>query len=198
MDEANEIIEDTLNKQSELLWEWRTKLVTLLTQPLSSSDGDADGDEFSRSLETQGEAEAYLQAYADLLSDRRATLTAERTLLAAHDTKETHSRKTKAAQKATEAELWQDAGQEIELEKLENVELQPQHEVLQKELKETRASLLLSAEPNRAVRSVMVDLNNVAARITKDDDPEKLIVRTAVVRLRVLINDQGMFQEVLV
>lgn len=200
MEEANELIHSTLNRQTELLWEWREKLVSLLTQPLSSSssDGDADGEEFSRSLETQGEAEAYLQAYADLFADRRATLTSERTLLAAHDTRETHLRKTKAAQKATDTVLWAEDEDlmDVQMEKLEG-EVQPQHEVLQKELKEKRTALLQlnDAGAYRAVRSVMVDLNNVAARIVKEDDPERYIVKDAVAKLRALINEQcALFQ----
>ena len=54
-----------------MLWKWRNHLVALLTQPLTSpEEEDADGQEYTRSLETQGEAEAYLQAYSALLADR--------------------------------------------------------------------------------------------------------------------------------
>lgn len=48
---------------------------------------DADGQEYQRSLDNQGEAETYLQAYTALLADRREALTNERTLLAAHAAK---------------------------------------------------------------------------------------------------------------
>lgn len=75
-------------KQTELLWEWRSKIHELLTQSLTSGgDDDADGQEYQRTLDNQGEAEIYLQAYAALLADRREALTSERTLLAAHDAK---------------------------------------------------------------------------------------------------------------
>ena len=196
MEEANELIEGTLNRQTELLWEWRNKLVALLTQQLLSSEGDADGDEFARSLDTQGEAEAYLQAYADLFADRRAVLLAERTLLAAHDTKETRLRKTKAAQKANDAVYWaedRENAMDVEMERLEEGEVQPQHEVLQKDLKEKRTALLQLNDSNttRAIRSVMVDLHNIAARIVKDDDPETVIVKEATAKLRALIAEQG-------
>jgi E3 ubiquitin-protein ligase SHPRH len=39
---------------------------------------------------------------------------------------------------------------------------------------------------------VLVDLNAVAARIHRDKDPEKLLVKEAVADLRQLITDQGM------
>lgn len=204
MDEVKKLIEHSLNPQTELLWEWRDKLLALLTQPLSStaSDADADGEEFTRSIETQGEAEAYLQAYTDLFADRRAALTAERTLLAAHDTKEAHLRKTKAAQKATDAVYWaeEEAVTDVQMEKLEEGEVQPQHEVLQKELKEKRTALLQlnSTGTSRAIKSAMVDLSNVAARIVREGDPEKAnaretmaIANEAVAMLRTLISDQG-------
>lgn len=57
---------------------------TLLTKKLSPGD-QADGQEYQRTLDDQGEAETYLQAYTALLADRRESLVNERTLLAAHD-----------------------------------------------------------------------------------------------------------------
>src|ERR1700683_918799 len=82
--------------------QWRTHMHALLTQSLKG-DSDADGDEYSRSLDAQGEADMYLQAYTALMADRRAALLAERTLLAEHDGKEKKLRKTKAAKAATAA-----------------------------------------------------------------------------------------------
>ena len=79
------MVEDVLNVQSELLWQWRSRLHNLLTSKLISNDGEADGQEYQRSIDDQGEAETYLQAYSALLSDRRQALVNERTLLAAHD-----------------------------------------------------------------------------------------------------------------
>ncbi|KIK58782.1 hypothetical protein GYMLUDRAFT_170647, partial [Collybiopsis luxurians FD-317 M1] len=58
----------------------------LLTQSLNpGGEDDADGQEYRRTLNNQGEAETFLQAYAALLADRREALTSERTVLAAHD-----------------------------------------------------------------------------------------------------------------
>ena len=93
-----------LNEQAELLWRWRDKLYGLLTEKLSVGEGEeADGEEYARTLETQQEAESYLQAYAALLADRREVLEAERTALAAHDVRETKLRHTRAAARAAAA-----------------------------------------------------------------------------------------------
>ncbi|OJT14448.1 hypothetical protein TRAPUB_9026 [Trametes pubescens] len=189
MDEANELIDGLLNEQSTLLWQWRTKLIALLTQPLGSKDADADGQEYTRSLDTQGEAEAYLQAYAALLADRRETLTAERTLLAAHDVREVKARKTKAARGTryvTEAEA-----EVLDLDKLEDHDIQPEHQVMLKTLNDERKALLDEFDPGRAIKSIMVELNNIAVGIVKDDDPEKIIAKSGVARLRSLISEQG-------
>ncbi|KAI0078425.1 hypothetical protein K474DRAFT_1594151 [Panus rudis PR-1116 ss-1] len=184
MEEANGMIVHVLNKQSKLLWQWRSRLVALLTQPLTSED-DADGQEYTRSLETQGEAETYLQAYAALLADRRESLTAERTILAAHEVKEKKSRKGRSnlllGLDDKGAALVDDMGPE------------PEQEVLLQELTEARKRLMHNWPSNRAVRSVMVELNNVAARIAKEDDPEKIIAKDAASRLRKLILEQNRF-----
>jgi E3 ubiquitin-protein ligase SHPRH len=102
MDEANEIIEDLLNEQSALLWEWRSTILSLLTQKLSVGDDEADGQEYACMLDTQGEAEVYLQAYSALLADRKEVLVAERTLLTAHDIQK-KLRHAKAAMRAAAA-----------------------------------------------------------------------------------------------
>lgn len=183
-----------MNEQSALLWEWRQKLIALLTEPLGSNGDNADGQEYNRSLETQGEAEAYLQAYAALLADRRETLTAERTLLAAHDVREVKARKTKAAKKAQASKLYGlnlDNIEEVPLEKLADADVLPEHEVMAKTLHDERKALLDNFDSSRAVKSIMVDLNNVAVSIFKEDDPEKVIAQGAVSKLRTLIVEQS-------
>ncbi|KAF5378608.1 hypothetical protein D9615_007143 [Tricholomella constricta] len=186
INEANTIIEDVLNCQSTLLWEWRTHVTSLLTQKLASSEDQPDGDEYQRTLDNQGEAETYLQSYAALLADRRQALLNERTLLAAHDIREKKLRHTKAAMNAANAVKETLA----ELQVPEDVELQPEHEVLHLQLSKKRKALLELLE-GRAVKSVLVALNAAAMRITKDSDPEKLALKEAVARLRHLIADQG-------
>jgi E3 ubiquitin-protein ligase SHPRH len=68
MEEANEIIEDLINTRSSLLWQWLTKICSLLTEKLSGGD-ETMGEEYNKSFDTQGEAETYLQAYVSLLAD---------------------------------------------------------------------------------------------------------------------------------
>ena len=192
MKEADELIDGLLNKQSELLWEWRQQLIALLTQPLGSNDEGADGQEYARNLDAQGEAEAYLQAYAALLADRRETLTAERTLLAAHDVREVKARKMNAAQKkraVLRGELEPDE-EPIVLDKLDDEGLRPEHQVMAKDLHDRRKDLLTEFD-GRAVKSIMVDLNNVAVSIPKKDDPEKILAQGAVAKLRSLIAGQS-------
>ena len=80
------MITDLLIAQANLLWQWRSRLVELLTRSISSgSEEDADGKEYVRSLETQGEAETFLHAYLVLLNDPREVLFAEKSLLATDD-----------------------------------------------------------------------------------------------------------------
>lgn len=196
MEEANEFIESLLNEQSALIWEWRQKLIKLLTQSLTSKDEDedADGQEYARSIDTQGEAEAYLEAYAALLSDRREALTAERTLLAAHDTKEAHIRRTKAAKKASRLiGVEMEAGEDgFKLQQhLAEQDVRPEIELLRKSLRDERKALTEDFAPGRALKSIVVDLQAVIARIHKVIDPEKELVRGAVRQLRDLIVEQS-------
>jgi E3 ubiquitin-protein ligase SHPRH len=115
-------------------------------------------------------------------------LLAERTLLAAHDTREKNKRKTLTSKKAVDDLLEAEAISSITAD----VELRPEHKVLQNDLDEKRRDILQRSN-GRAIKSVMVALNGVAARITNDKDPEKVIVRGATSALRQLLNSQGRF-----
>jgi E3 ubiquitin-protein ligase SHPRH len=160
----------------------------LLTESLSASsdEGEADGQEYSKTLDTQGEAETYLQAYAMLLADRREVLTAERTVLAVHDARERKHRKTAAAAKAVTLE-----SDELDLGPVtEDIELQPEHEVLKTNLVDARKTLSMNFA-GRAVKSIVVDLTAVAAKISKETDPEKILAREGVLSLRRLMSSQG-------
>ncbi|KAI0298963.1 SNF2 family N-terminal domain-containing protein [Multifurca ochricompacta] len=188
LEEADELVDRVLNAQSRLLWKWRMRIYSLLTQSLTASndDGEADGQEYSRTLETQGEAETYLQAYAMLLADRREVLSAQRTVLAVYDVRERNRRKTTAAAKATVTEL-----DEPEIGLLtEAIELQPEHEVLKKELMHARKTLLENCQ-GRAVKSIVLDLTAVAAKISKENDPEKVLAKEGVSSLRRLMTAQA-------
>lgn len=141
------MIEDVLNEQANLLWEWRKHIMVLLSRPLTQKEDEADGQEYQRTLDDQGEAETYLQVYAALLADRRVALINERTLLAALDVKEKHFRKTKAAFRAAHV------SSENELEIPEGLNIQPEHEVLHKELSNKRNGILAKLG-GRAIKSV--------------------------------------------
>jgi E3 ubiquitin-protein ligase SHPRH len=189
MEEVNAMIEDVLNEQGALLWQWRAQLIALLTKPLASSDGeDADGEEYARSLDTQGEAEGYLQAYSALLADRREAMTSERTLLAVLDVKEKKLRKTRAAQKARGFPMIVDEA----LATLDDVDKRPEDQVLQKELRDARRAILENWDTSRSMRSIMIDMNKVVAGIIRDDDPEKIIAAGASKKLREFIKGEGL------
>ncbi|KAF7289508.1 SNF2 family helicase [Mycena chlorophos] len=183
LDEANEIIEDVLNQQSTLLWTWRTRLTELLTRKLTPGE-EADGEEYQRTLDDQGEAESYLVNYTALASDRREALLKERSLLATHDAAEKKTRVTKAAIRAAAAL--------DELPKLDsNIELAPEHEVLFKELSLQRKALLNTLE-GRALKTIVVDLAARIAKTDKSKDKDQMRnLKTAHDTLRQLITDQG-------
>ncbi|KAI9509909.1 SNF2 family N-terminal domain-containing protein [Russula earlei] len=190
--EADQLIDRVLNEQSRLLWKWRTRIHSLLTRSLTSSDdeGEADGQEYSRTLDTQGEAETYLHAYAMLLADRREVLTAERTMLAVHDARERKGRKTAAAAKATALRLDEPDPGLVTV----NIELQPEHGVLKEELMNTRKSLLMLSG-GRAVKSIVIELTAVVARIRENDDWEKVLAKEGVSSLRRLMSAQAIINE---
>ena len=146
MDEVNTLVEDVLNEQSTLLWKWREHIMSILTKPLNAGD-EADGQEYQRSLDDQGEAEIYMQAYAALLADRREALVNERTLLATHDAREMKLRQTKAAMRAAVAMA------EGELNVPDGMEILPEHEVLHGELSTQRKNIVLALQ-GRAIKSV--------------------------------------------
>ncbi|KAF8196665.1 SNF2 family N-terminal domain-containing protein [Mycena galopus ATCC 62051] len=182
-EEANEIIENVLNEQAALLWEWRGRLTELLTQPLTPGE-EADGQEYQRTLDDQGEAETYLVNYASLLADRREALLKERTLLATHDAREKKLRHTKAAIKAAAAL------DTPPMERVDHIELQPEHQVLHLELSAKRKGLVADLE-GKAIKTIVVDMTNKAARIHKEDDPHKAMLKAAIADLRQLITEQG-------
>jgi E3 ubiquitin-protein ligase SHPRH len=178
MEEANEIIEDLINIRSSLLWQWHTKTCFLLTEKLSGRD-EATGEEYNKSLDTQGEAETYLQAYVSPLADHKEALLNKRTVLAAHGGRDRYQRKTNAARQTA-------VGGGTPAEALEGVELQPEYEILQDEIAQRRHELD-TAHAGRALKLVLVDLSGALARIKKDEDPEKAIIQDAITALRRLL-----------
>lgn len=183
--EANKIIA-VLNLQADYIFQWRARIAKLLTESLSASEGEnADGEEYARTLETQGEAEMYLQEYAALLADRREILVAERTALAAHDAREKRYRSTYAAAKAQQPVANGEA-----IATLDEDEKAPEHEVLEKELADTRRNMRILVN-GRAVKSISVDLRGIATSISNNRDPERIIANEWSNRLKAIIKDQG-------
>lgn len=178
------MITDLLNAQANLLWQWRGRLVELLTRSISSeSGGDADGKEYARSLETQGEAETFLHAYSVLLNDRREALFAEKSLLAAHDGRGKFKRVTVAAMRALRGAA--DAGVEMMNDLL--YEVRPEDQVLRRDLMDERLALL-DLFQGRALKSIMVDLTNFASDHGKR---LKVVATDAASSLRDLITSQS-------
>lgn len=139
----------------------------MLTAPLNNGENEADGQEYQRNLDNQGEAETYLQAYAALLADRREALSSERNLLAVHEGREHKARSTKASKKAQAAgKTLQGAVEEIEeLERLDDdAEKRPEDEVLFKELSDQRKELLQSLN-GRAMKSVRDSMSHFKSLI---------------------------------
>ena len=134
--------------------------MVLLSRPLTKKEDEADGQEYQRTLDDQGEAETYLQVYAALLADRRVALINERTLLAALDVKEKHFRKTKAASRAAHA------SSKNELGIPEGLDIQPEHEVLHKELSNKRNDILAKLG-GRAIKSVSNNNSRISSGLKK-------------------------------
>jgi len=148
MEEVNTLLEEVFNEQAILLWEWRTHLLKILTKPLTPDDGDtADGQEYQRTLDEQGDADTYLQAYAALVADRRQALVNERTLLAAHEGREKKHRQTKVA-KATS--VFED---DEDHDEYDERSMESEQAPLQKTLTRKRKDILLRLR-GRAIKSV--------------------------------------------
>ncbi|KAG8904371.1 hypothetical protein FRC01_008755, partial [Tulasnella sp. 417] len=176
--EANLII-DVLDEQRKLIFEWRGKICDLLTQKIVSEGESADGNEYQRALDVQGEVEAYLVAYAALLADRREVLNQERTALAAHDDRERRLRHTKAAARAAAAfDDGVDLANIVDVDNGENQELA-------KLLKQQRQDCKEDLPANRALRSVMIDLGKVVG-----NDAEQQIAKEEAKRLRRILQEQ--------
>ncbi|KAG9016567.1 hypothetical protein FRB90_003006 [Tulasnella sp. 427] len=176
--EANEII-DVLDRQREMLFEWRGRICELLTQKIVSEGDSADGNEYQRALDVQGEVEAYLVAYAALLADRREALNQERTALAAHDDRERRLRHTKAAARAAAA--FDDGVDLANIPDNDNGENQE----LAKQLKQHRQDCKKDLPAGRALRSVMIDLGRVIGK-----DEEHQIAKEEAKHLRRILQEQ--------
>jgi E3 ubiquitin-protein ligase SHPRH len=130
-----------------------------------------------------------------LLADRREVLSAERTALAVHDAREHKRRKTAVATKANTLSLSLADEPDLGLVTVtDDIEPQPEHDALKKELMDARKILSTNFE-GRAVKSVLVDLMAVAAKIVKEEDPEKILAKGGMSSLRRLMTAQGSYSK---
>ncbi|KAL1703759.1 hypothetical protein EV121DRAFT_292057 [Schizophyllum commune] len=97
MREANSVVVKVLDARTDLLWTRR-----------GAHQGVVD-EVSARRMTVTGETETYLQAYVQLLADKREAMTNERILLAAHDAWEIQFRQAKATCKAAAAARKPDA-----------------------------------------------------------------------------------------
>ncbi|WVQ97832.1 hypothetical protein IAU59_004947 [Kwoniella sp. CBS 9459] len=106
--QVNDLLE-ILNDNAYLVFEWRAKILALLSSPIEAEtdqDGppeqgtevkDPEKEYYAEALKAQGEVEAYLIAFAAAVADRQEFLLENRSLLASHDAREKKQRATKAA-----------------------------------------------------------------------------------------------------
>ncbi|WWD22075.1 hypothetical protein CI109_106564 [Kwoniella shandongensis] len=85
--QANDLLE-ILNDNAVLVFEWRAKILALLSSPIDASAAEPRAPD---------EVEAYLIAYASAIADRKEFMLESRSLLATHDARVTKQRSTKAA-----------------------------------------------------------------------------------------------------
>ncbi|KAJ8517090.1 hypothetical protein ONZ45_g5672 [Pleurotus djamor] len=183
IEEVNFIVEEVLHKQANLIWQWRSRISELLTRRLTPGEGDgADGQEYQRSLDDQGEVESYMQAYSSLLADYREALTKERNLLAAHDARQKKTRNTKAAVKAI--------ADEAPLKIREGVELNDAHHELHENLTFQRRDLLMDLN-QRAVKSCLTEIRERIGKIKGANDPEKLLLLEASSMIQAVISEKN-------
>ncbi|WVQ84030.1 hypothetical protein IAT38_006175 [Cryptococcus sp. DSM 104549] len=107
IEQANDLLE-ILNDNALLVFNWRTMIIDLLSSPIDAEPADApegqgqdvenpEAEYYAEALKAQGEAEAYMIAYAAAIADRREFMSETRSLLATHDARVTKQRSTKAA-----------------------------------------------------------------------------------------------------
>ncbi|ANB14363.1 E3 ubiquitin-protein ligase IRC20 [Sugiyamaella lignohabitans] len=64
-----------LNRQADLIDNWREEIIKLLTKGLLDKDADPDGEEYGESLDAQEFAFSYLEVLQQVLSDRTEAIT---------------------------------------------------------------------------------------------------------------------------
>lgn len=179
--EVNDTIDGVLHEQISLLWSWRSQLVMELKARLRAGADDsetaqdgagADGDEYSRTINSQARAGVLLDAITALLSDRREVVTGMRSALAGHDILLPAKKGRKKNKAQQEKDLIRDEESETKLG--EDIEARPEDEVLRAELKMARdqawvmfraedeeGALTRTPEESRSLRKLLFELGAV-------------------------------------
>ncbi|KAG8623442.1 hypothetical protein KVT40_008418 [Elsinoe batatas] len=87
--EKSDRLSSILERQTELLKEWRTKIVDLLAQQLVDvEDTEITGDEYEDSTKQQEDLYAYFDAYRAVIADRETCITGQINTLVNHEMKQ--------------------------------------------------------------------------------------------------------------
>ncbi|WVF70051.1 hypothetical protein IAT40_004838 [Kwoniella sp. CBS 6097] len=123
--QVNDLLE-ILNDNAYLVFEWRAKILALLSSPIDAETKDdapaeqgtevqdPEAEYYAEALKAQGEVEAYLIAFAAAVADRNEFLLENRSLLASHDARQKKQRSTKAAINAMADEEVPDVPDELQ------------------------------------------------------------------------------------
>jgi E3 ubiquitin-protein ligase SHPRH len=89
LDQMDSVFE-RLNKQRQLIHEWRAKVIEILVSPLLDEDADGKeitGEEYESSTKTQDELYVYLTSLRALVADRNFILSGQSNILIEHEVK---------------------------------------------------------------------------------------------------------------
>lgn len=98
---------DILNENSGMVWDIRGQVWLILVEPVDENTDDPSGQEYDHFLTQQAKLEVLMSAYSFVLSDRRAFMTTERTIVVEEAVA---PRKTQTALRAVQAAATADLG----------------------------------------------------------------------------------------
>ncbi|WWC87137.1 uncharacterized protein L201_002023 [Kwoniella dendrophila CBS 6074] len=130
INQANDLL-DIMNDNAYLVFEWRAKILALLSSPIDADTAaaqapgqstevvDPEAEYYAEALKAQGEVEAYMMAFAAAIGDRREFLLENRSLLVEHESRQKKQRSTKAAINALADSTMQDVPDDVQLQATE-------------------------------------------------------------------------------
>ncbi|GAB7345396.1 hypothetical protein MBLNU457_3737t2 [Dothideomycetes sp. NU457] len=80
-----EELADVMSEQTNLLVEWRTKIIELLCKPLVDKEDEATGEEYEESTKQQDEMYCYVDAFRAMVADRSTCLSGQINILINHE-----------------------------------------------------------------------------------------------------------------